>query len=80
MMNIQVNGSLGSNSKGSVGNAGNNNTEVVMLQPAVVDDVGNLVQQQQQASPQIPKRRRSRLTEEAEAERKVKYFSFVLLA
>lgn len=66
MMNIQVNASLQAMNKGNVPpehEAG----EVVMLQPAEVDETNSLA-----SFSQSPKRRRPKLSDEAQAERRIR--------
>lgn len=66
MMNIQVNASLQAINKGNVPPE-NEAEEVVMLQPAEVSDTSSLT-----SPSQTPKRRRPKLSEEAQAERRVR--------
>lgn len=66
MMNIQVNASLQAMNKGNVPPE-NEAGEVVMLQPAEVDDTSSL-----SSLSQSPKRRRPKLSDEAQAERRMR--------
>lgn len=70
MMNIQVNASLQAMNKGT-GNDNlhpdNESDEVVMLQPAEVNEANSL-----SSMSQNPKRRRPKLSEEAQAERRIR--------
>lgn len=68
MMNIQVNASLQAINKGGSGTPEVGSGQVVMLQPAAVDDMNSM--HQQQLTPK--QRRRPKLSEDAQIERRIR--------
>nr|XP_045595040.1 uncharacterized protein LOC123756092 isoform X3 [Procambarus clarkii] len=66
MMNIQVNASLQAMNKNTVP-PDTDPGQVVVLQPAAVDETNSL-----QSEPETPKRRRPRLSDEAQVERRIR--------